>query len=63
VTAERGYGKTYGLAEEAKAEREIIRAQPLSHPHLNADLKYSFCDKHGKITFQLCRGVKGNLIL
>jgi hypothetical protein len=31
VTAERGYGKTYGLAEEAKAEREIIRAQPLSH--------------------------------
>jgi len=31
MTAERGYGKTYGLAEEAKAEREIIRAQPLSH--------------------------------
>ena len=29
MTAERGYGKTYGLAEEAKAEREIIRAQPL----------------------------------
>ena len=31
MTAERGYGKTEGLAEEAKAEREIIRAQPLSH--------------------------------
>jgi len=29
VTAERGYGKTFGLAEEAKAEREIIRAQAL----------------------------------
>jgi|GEM_PF-3031107 len=34
MTAERGYDKTYGLAEEAKAEREIIRAQPLSHLHL-----------------------------
>jgi hypothetical protein len=31
MTAERGYGKTEGLDEEAKAEREIIRAQPLSH--------------------------------
>jgi hypothetical protein len=31
VTAERGYGKTYGLAEDAKAEQEIIRAQPLFH--------------------------------
>jgi hypothetical protein len=31
MTAERGYGKTFGLAEEAKAEREIIRAQPLFH--------------------------------
>ena len=31
MTAERGYGKTNGLDEEAKAEREIIRAQPLSH--------------------------------
>ncbi len=31
MTAEWGYGKTEGLDEEAKAERDIIRAQPLSH--------------------------------
>jgi len=30
VTAERGYGKTFGLAEEAKAERGYRGETPIS---------------------------------
>jgi hypothetical protein len=44
VTVERGYGKTYGLAEEAKAEREIIRAQPLSHLRIHS-IDHNFIEK------------------
>jgi hypothetical protein len=40
----------------------VPHQQSFFYCHLNADLKYSFCDKHGKRTFQLRRGINENLI-